>query len=432
MTKVALIGGGKMGLPLACQIARRGAEVVVCDIDDGAVDRINRGVCAFDEPDLPGLLAAMVAARRLRATSATTPAVQDSDVVVVIVPVLLTAELRPDLTVIESVTRDIAAGLRPGTMVSYETTLPVGTTRRLVDTLESSGLRAGADFDVVYSPERVKSRLVLQRLTENPKVVGGLTPAAAERAASFYGDHLGAPVTNVGSLEAAELVKLAGMIYRDVNIALSNELAGYAEACGVDFARVLRAANTDGEANLLTPGIGVGGHCTPVYPRFLLDDARRRGVPTELTSVARCINDGQPGTVLDRVEREWGSLSGRGALILGLGFRPQVKEHVCSPAFTLRAELALRGALPKLHDPLYDARELRAFGFEPARLQDCDGERAPEVLILNTAHAEYVDLDFSDLARRGVRLAVDGRGLWSAQQVRAAGVAYLGVGCPGQ
>lgn len=428
MTNVALIGGGKMGLPLACQIARHGADVVVCDINAEAVARINRGECGIDEPEVPTLLTAMTAEGRLRATTATAAAVRECQVVVVIVPVLLTADQRPDLSAIESATRDIAAGLRPGTMVSYETTVPVGTTRRLVDILETSGLRAGADFDVTYSPERVKSRRVLRQLTENPKVVGGLTPAAAERAATFYHEHLGAPVTNVGSLEAAELVKLVGMIYRDVNIALSNELAAYAESCGVDFSPVRRAANTDGEANLLAPGIGVGGHCTPVYPRFVLEDACRRKVPAELTSLARWINDQQPSRVLDRVEREWGSLAEREAIILGLGFRPQVKEHVCSPAFTLRTELALRGALPRVHDPLYDARELRAFGFEPGHLEPPHGVQAPEVVILNTAHVEYADLDFTRLARSGVRLVVDGRSLWQAERVRAAGIDYLSVG----
>ncbi len=136
-------------------------------------------------------------------------------------------------------------------MVSYETTLPIGGTRALLPILESGGLRGGRDFDLVFSPERVKSQLVIQRLTKNPKIVGGLTPEAAARAAAFYGEHLGAPVINVGALETAEMVKLAGMVYRDVNIALANELARYCEAAGIDFPTVVQAANNDGEANLL-------------------------------------------------------------------------------------------------------------------------------------------------------------------------------------
>src|SRR5262249_40207669 len=155
--------------------------------------------------------------------------------------------------------------------------------------------------------ERVKSLLVFAHLTKNPKVVGGLTPAAAERAEAFYREYLGAPVRNVGSLEAAELVKLAGMVYRDVNIALSNELARYAEAAGLDFYPVREAANTDGEAALLMPGIGVGGHCTPVYPYFLIRDGERRGIPTPLAHFSRQINDGQCAHQLDRLERAAGA-----------------------------------------------------------------------------------------------------------------------------
>ena len=271
--KVAVIGAGKMGLPLACQFAARGASVLVCDVRQQVVDTINAGRCPIDEPGIAELLSAAVERRALLATTDTARAAAESEVIVVIVPALLTPELDADLSILCSVSEQIAAQLRPGTMVSYETTVPLGSTRhRFVPILERSGLRAGHDFDVVYSPERVKSQLVLDHLTKTPKVVGGINSAAAERGAAFYGQYLGAEVTNVGTLEAAEFVKLAGMAYRDVNIALANELACYAEAAGVNFEPVRQAANTDGEAMLLRPGIGVGGHCTPVYPYFLIRD----------------------------------------------------------------------------------------------------------------------------------------------------------------
>src|SRR5262249_9059987 len=159
---------------------------------------------------------------------------------------------------------------------------------------------------------------LLDHLTRNPKVVGGLTPAAAESASAFYGTFLGAPVMNVGTLEAAEMVKLAGMIYRDVNIALANELARYSAAVGVDFGSRIEAINTDGEAAVLRPGIGVGGHCTPVYPYFLIRDAERRGVPATLAERGRRINDGQAAHALDTLERGWEPLRDRRVLILGL------------------------------------------------------------------------------------------------------------------
>ena len=425
--KITVVGAGKMGLPLVCQFASRGATVWACDSNPAVVDAINRGVCPIVEPGVSEMLGGAVAAARIHATTDTTAAASASDVIVVIVPVLLTSEKDADLSTIEAVSRQIAAGLRRGVMVSYETTLPVGATRRLCAILEASGLKAGADFDLAFSPERVKSQSVIQRLTENPKVVGGVTPTSAARAAAFYKRYLGAPVINVGSLEAAELVKLAGMLYRDVNIALSNELARYAENAGIDLYPVIEAANTDGEAHLLQPGIGVGGHCTPVYPYFMICDCERKGVPVRLSSLGRSINEKQPAYVLDRLERLWGSVMDRRALILGLGYRPQVKEHVCSPAFPLRDELARRGAAVFLNDPLYTDEEIRSHGFTPSSLA---APSLPEIILLNTTHDAYRNIDFASLAGRGAQAVIDGRALWNADLVCAAGLLYLGVGRP--
>jgi nucleotide sugar dehydrogenase len=424
---IALIGAGKMGLPLACVFADRGANVIACDANPEVVRAINAGQSPVDEPGVQDILQRAVRAGRLSATADTPAAVAKSEAVVVIVPVLLTPEKKADTRIIAGVTRQIAQGLRRGTMVSYETTLPIGGTRALLPILESGGLRGGRDFDLVFSPERVKSQLVIQRLTKTPKIVGGLTPEAAARAAAFYGEYLGAPVINVGSLETAEMVKLAGMVYRDVNIALANELAAYCEAAGIDFPTVLQAANNDGEANLLQPGIGVGGHCTPVYPHFLFQKSRKFGVRVELAELGRALNDRQPGKVLDRLERQWQPLRGKRALILGLGFRPQVKEDACSPAFALADELAKRGAESELHDPLYTPEEISKRGFTPGSISQSP---IADVLILNTAHAAYAGLDFQKLAAGGLKAVLDGRNLWNPETVRAAGLFCLAIGRP--
>ena len=424
---IVVVGAGKMGLPLACQFAHRGADVTVCDVKQSIVDTINRGECPIDEPGVGELLADAVIRGTLRASTDLTSATRKASVIVVIVPVLLTPCKEADLSAIVSVSQQIAAGLQPGSMVSYETTLPVGTTRGLAKILESSGLRAGLDFDVVFSPERVKSRLVLKHLTENSKVVGGLTSSAAERAVGFYTQYLGAPTIDVGTLEAAELVKLAGMVYRDVNIALANEIARYAEAVGVDLHAILPAINSDGEATMLCPGIGVGGHCAPVYPNFVIRDGERWGLEMPLTKVGRQINESQAAWCIDRVERVWMPLRDRSALILGLGFRPQVKVHTFSTSFLIGAELRKRGAHVFLNDPLYTELEIFAQGFDPLPLTAVN---LPPVVILSTAHSTYAGLDFHDLARRGVRVIVDGRALWQAQDVSDAGILYLGVGRP--
>jgi nucleotide sugar dehydrogenase len=418
---VSVIGAGKMGLPVACVFASRGARVIVCDVNSVMVDGINRGISPIDEPGVQDLLAAGVRSGALRATTNTAAAAAASDVVVILVPVLLTPSLDADLAIIESVAETLATSIRPGTMVIVETTLPVGGTRRLGAIIERGGLVAGRDFDLVFSPERVKSRFVLRNLQINPKVVGGGTAEAGARAAAFYADFLGAPVDNVGSLETAEFTKLAGMVYRDVNIALANELAMYAELRPIDFERARQAANTDGEAAILSPGIGVGGHCTPVYPHFLIHDAIERGAPARLAILGREINDFQPEHALDRIEAAIGPLAGRRVAILGLGFRPGVKEHTNSPAFAVFDHLRKRGADPIVVDPLYPDDEIVARGLQPGPLAGA------EIAILVTGHELFRDL-LPELAASGCQLVFDGRGFWARALAEQAGLTYLAPG----
>ena len=419
--KIAVVGAGKMGLPLACAFADHGGEVVACDVNPATVNAINAGKTTFDEPGLSKLLARVVSEGRLRATTDTRKEAGQCDVCVVIVPVMLTKAKTADLSIIESATREIAAGLKRGAMVVYETTLPVGQTRKLGSILEASGLAAGTDFDLVFSPERVKSRDVFRGLSANPKIVGAVTPAGGARAVAFYKEYLGAPVTNVGSLEAAEFVKLAGMVYRDVNIALANELANYSQTLRLDFDTIRSAANTDGEAHVLLPGIGVGGHCAPVYPYFLIRDAEERRVDMTLPADARTINESQPARVLARI----GPLRGKRVVILGLGFRPEVKEIAYSPAFALRDEIEALGGSTFVDDPLFTDAEIGGLGFVRAPIESAD------VLVLNTAHAVYRLLDFGALARAGVKVVVDGRDLWDPATVTNAGLKYFAVGKTG-
>jgi nucleotide sugar dehydrogenase len=423
---ITVIGGGKMGLPLACRLAASSDAVIICDMNRSVVDAINAGVCPIEEPGVPEELARAVAQHRIRATTATTEAVSRSSAVLVIVPALLDARYHADLRALECVATEIAAGLQPGTLVSFETTVPVGSTRRtFLPLLERHGLRAGVDFDLAFSPERVKSLYVLKHLGAIPKIVGGVNDRSAARAAEFYRTFLGAPIANLGSLEAAEFAKIAGMVYRDVNIALANELAGYAESIGVDFLPIREAANTDGEAALLLPGIGVGGHCTPIYPYFVIQDAAKRDQPMRLAETARAINEQQVVRTVKRLERYAGALCNRGVVVLGVAFRPGVREHTFSPAFQLNSELEKRGAVVQFHDPLYTPGEIASLGLPPcADIVDA----RPEVLILNTAHSHYRQLDLTRLADDGLRIVLDGRRFFDADEVETRGIAYIGVG----
>jgi nucleotide sugar dehydrogenase len=423
--RIVVVGGGKMGLPVACRFAHQGAHVTVCDTDASIVGRINQGVDPHDEPEQQKYLRDGVAAGRLRASTATTLEVEKADTVVILVPAMLTAQRDIDWRNLLNASADVASGLRKGALVAYETTIPVGGCRAvLVPILERHGLKAGEDFDVVFSPERVKSRYVFARLSDTPKIVGGITPASAAAGAAFYRRWLGAPVIEVGTLEAAEFVKLAGMAYRDVNIALANELAAFGEALGLDVWSLLRAANTDGETGLLQPGIGVGGHCTPVYPYFLINGAARRGVSQELVALGRRINECQPGRQIERLAALLGGLCGRRIHILGLAFRPQVREDAYSPAVILQSTLVAAGAKVTLEDPLYDDEELVAKGFTPGTIERGD----VDAVILHTAHPEFTSPNFRAWRAAGIRAVLDGRAAWSRDDAEAAGLKFIGVG----
>lgn len=255
---VVVVGAGKMGLPLAVLLAHHGALVTACDINVSVVDAINAGTAPFEEPGLQEALSTQVAAGRLRATTATGDAIREADAVITIVPVKLTVDRRADLSIIESIARLMATCLRGGSLVSFETTLPVGTTRRLGELIAGSARVPGVDFHLVFSPERVKSRSVLSQLGRTPKVVGGLTQACAAAGDLFYKTYLGVPVHNVGTLEAAEYTKLAGMVYRDVNIALQTSWKGTPPRSASISARYAPPRIPTGKRISWSPGSGSG------------------------------------------------------------------------------------------------------------------------------------------------------------------------------
>lgn len=424
--RVVVVGAGKIGLPLACMFARNGAVVTVSDTNPRIVDTINSGNDPHQEPEQACFVAEGVKSGRLRASTDTNTSVRDTDAIIVIVSALLTPSRDIDYTNLIAASTALARGMKRGAMVSYETTLPVGGCREvLLPVLErESGFRCGADFHLVFSPERVKSRHIFERLSDTPKIVGGFDATASKIGEAFYRRFLGAPVINVGTLEAAEFVKLAGMIYRDVNIALANDLAAYAESTGLDMWPLIEAANTDGETYMLSPGIGVGGHCTPVYPHFLINAAARAGVSQRAAALARDINDNQPRRTVQRLVKALGNLKDKRVHILGHAFRPQVPEDTMTPSYPLRDALEEEGAKVTIEDPLFDAQSLSKRGLKPGSISL--GEIS--AVILNTAHLEYSSPDFHDWRAHGVRAVVDGRNLWRRRAVTAAGLIYIGVG----
>ena len=408
---VCIVGLGKIGLPLAVQIAGKGRRVIGADINQAVVDLVNAGTPPFPgEDDLDNRLSAVVADGMMQARTETQAAMSESDVVVVVVPLIIGDDYRSDFAALDAATEAVGRGLRPGTLVSYETTLPVGTTRkRFAPRLaELSGLVAGEDFFVCHSPERVSSGRVFADLRKYPKLVGGVNAASTESAAEFYESILdfddrpdlerGNGVWSLASVEAAELTKLAETTYRDVNIAFANELAIHADSLGADISEVIAAANSQPFSHIHQPGIAVGGHCIPVYPHLYL-----QGDPTALMpSASRQINDGMPKYAVDNLAGVIGPLQDKVVAVLGLAFRGGVKEAAFSGVFAVVSELERLGAIALVHDPLYDDDEIAAFGFRPYTLGgDCDG------VVVQADHAEYSGLTPDDFPGAGA--VVDGR-----------------------
>ncbi len=361
---VAVVGAGKMGLPLAAQFATHGWTVIAVDVNPAVVEAINAGRSHVgEEPGLAEMVASVHAAGRLRATLDAAAAARDADVVVLIVPVMLDAEHRPDYRYMDPAVASIAPGIHAGSTVIFETTLPIGDTRRRFTPLleQASGLVADRDLFVAFSPERLFSGAVLHNLAAYPKLVGGVGAASTDRAARFYASVLDAEIVAMSSSEATEFSKLADTTYRDVNIALANEFAHAADALGIDVQEVIAAANSQPYSHIHQPGIGVGGHCIPVYPHLLLS----RAPGLRLVETAREVNDSQSDRAVAAIDATLGGLAGVPVLVLGITYREGVKELAYSRAIPLIAALRAAGADVAAYDPLLDPGEIEALGARP-------------------------------------------------------------------
>ncbi|MCL1869577.1 MAG: nucleotide sugar dehydrogenase [Promicromonosporaceae bacterium] len=429
--RIAVVALGKIGLPLAVQFASKGHEVVGVDINADTVAMVNAGAEPFPgEAHLAEKLAELVPAGHLRATTDYADAIPGADAVVLVVPLFVDEETAaPDFGWMDVATRSLAEHLTPGTLVSYETTLPVGTTRgRWKPMLEEiSGLTEGEDFHLVFSPERVLTGRVFADLRKYPKLIGGLSEAGAQRAREFYEAVLDFDerpdlprangVWDLGSAEASELAKLAETTYRDVNIGLANQFALFADKQGIDVHAVIAASNSQPYSHIHRPGIAVGGHCIPVYPRLYLS------VDPEATIVrdARRVNAEMPERLVARAEELLGDLTGVRAVVLGAAYRGGVKETAFSGVFATVEALVRRGADVLVHDPLYTDEELAKLGFAAYHM----GEPV-NVAVVQTDHADYRALAPADLP--GVRLMVDGRHVTDAALWAGTPRIVLGAG----
>jgi UDP-N-acetyl-D-glucosamine dehydrogenase len=407
MTSVGVIGLGYVGLPLAVAFAREGCEVIAVDVDARKIEAIREGRSYIED----------VASEQLREASANIQAssryapLAKADAVVVCVPTPLTRNREPDLGPLVDCARSLAEVLQRDQLVVLESTTYPGTTReRLAPLLEESGLAAGRDFHLAFSPERVDPGRTDFTLRNTPKLLGALTDACAERAEALYGVICDS-VIRVSSPEAAELAKLLENIFRSVNIALVNELAMLTDRMGIDVWEVVEAAATKPYGFMrFEPGPGMGGHCLPVDPFYLSWRAREFDMSTEFIELAGKVNQQMPYHCVAKAQRALNdaglSVKGARVTVLGVSYKPGVADIRDSPALKILELLRASGAEVSYHDPHVPA--LTELDLSSVALEDALADA--DLTLIVTAHPS---VDHELVARRA-RLVVDLRGVTRA------------------
>ncbi len=422
--KVALFGLGKMGLPLASVFADKGARVIGVDIDEDRVASINSGKNPVrEEPELDELVRKNVEAGKLRATTDGIEASKEADIMIILVPTMIDDHGNVNLGPVYDATRKIAKGLERGNIVITEATMPPGTTESLIPILEESGLKLG-EFGLAHCPERTMTGTAIRDITgQYPKIVGANDDKALRAVSAIYDIINAKGVIPMSSIKAAEAVKVFEGVYRDVNIALANELALFCEEQDLDALEVFNAANSQPYCHIHKPGAGVGGHCIPVYPWFVINLSKR---PTRLIRTARTINDEMPRHMLEltiKALNEAG-LSAKNAniLVLGLTFRGDVYEFRKSPSIPYLNMLKEWSDNIYVYDPICSEKDGERFG-----VRWFEGYENMDIIVIMNDAREFKNLNLENINMRH-KIIVDGRGLVDKKKAKELGYIYLGVG----
>jgi len=407
---VAVYGLGKMGLPLAAVFADITGRVIGADIDPDTVETVNEGQCPVkSEPGLDELVARCVDTDALQATTDPVKAANQARIHVIIVPTPITADKEPDLSALDSVVADIGAGLEAGDQVLVECTVPPRTT---VDHIypqlsEAAGLDQDS-FGLAFCPERTSSGRALEDIQgAYPKVVGGVDEESTDTAELIYDEINDAGVIAVSDATTAECVKVFEGLYRDVNIALANELSTFTDEFGIDVNEAIDVANTQPFCDIHDPGPGVGGHCIPFYPYFVINPFE---TDAPLLETARTVNDSMPSFTVEKLLSEFAAEGvdpeTASVLLLGLTYREGVEEIRASPSIAIAEELAAAGVDVSGVDPLLD--EYSVFSLTPLELSEMYGPDF-DGIVLVTPHEAFDDIEWNRLGREGGSVVIDGR-----------------------
>ncbi len=432
---VTIVGLGKVGLTLALIFADAGAQVIGVDINDNIVDFLNKGILPCYEPKVPRLLRKGIKTKHFRAVVDATDATKKSSAIIIVVPTLIDDKKHPDISAVEKAAESVGKGLKKGSIVIIESTVPPGTTEGIIKNIleKKSGLKAGADFGLAFCPERVQSPQVVDDIVWNyPKVVGGLDKKSTKIASCIYSLINKKGIIAVDSPKIAEIEKIAENTYRDINIAFANELALMCEIFGVDVREVIKIANTQPFCNILTPGAGVGGHCIPMDPYYLIDEARKSKFDAKLTRTAREINDFMPQHVVDLVLDGLGKIDKdikkANIALLGLSYKENTDDYRYSPSRDIINNLHRYNTKIKTFDPYIQnvGDDLNVKHF--SELEAC--VRGVDCIIIATAHKQFQNMNLKGIKKLTNEkcVFVDGRCMFDPEDVSDAGFVFKGVG----
>tara|TARA_Y100001936_G_scaffold211985_1_gene219828 strand:+ start:1172 stop:2560 length:1389 start_codon:yes stop_codon:yes gene_type:complete len=443
--KICVIGVGTIGLPLATFLAKKGFKVNGLDISQRRVDQINNATVIYEYQDM---LRDVTKNKNLLATTDPENALNDVEVIFVCVPTPLNKNNEMDIVNLNDVAKRISPFLKKGMILIFESSVAIGTTKQISETIESlTNLKFGDDLGLAYCPERynptpmkkqtqdtefnIHSRGENFTVDKISRVVGGINEKSTEIAQLFYSQFITTGVTKLSSIEAAEATKLLENIFRDVNIALVNELSKIFPKFGLDVFEIINAAKTKPFAFMPHfPGAGVGGECIPVDTWYLISQAEELGIDTKLMKVARSVNDSMPDHVVSMLEDELNKigkkLESSQVTILGLCYKKNIPDIRLSPTFPLIEKLTAKNVNTIVCDPVYEKIN------SPVKLTPInDSFKNSDAILLITDHDDFQNLDFENISNdMNTKIIIDGRNFFNHEILDKFGFTYRAIGKP--